>query len=91
MSYINGSVEMFLLLFCRMSSFAKYKANCSAIINNGVMVLNLKSVVPIKTRSVQGKRRSALHKYIMLMSMSKTTTGSNSVLNSTYLKLSPFE
>ena len=48
-------------------------ANCFAVINNGVMVLELKSVVPIKTRFVRDKRNSALLKCLVLMSMSQTT------------------
>ena len=47
---------------------------CFAVINNGVKVLNSKSVIPIKTRLAHGKWRSALHECLALMSVSKTTS-----------------
>ena len=76
-SHVNGRVKMFLLSFCQTSSSAKHKLNWFAVINNGVMVLNLNSIVPIKTRFAHGKRHSALHKCLALKAVSKTTSSFN--------------
>ena len=67
-------------LRCFSSHFVKRLAlqnensNCFAVINNGVMVLNFNSVVPIKTRFAHGKRQFALHKCLALMYASKPTS-----------------
>ena len=50
------------------------KTNCFAVINNGVMVLNLNSVVPTKTRFAHDKRRPAHHKCLARKSVSKITS-----------------
>ena len=60
--------------FVKRLALQNINANCFAVINNGVMVLNLKSVVPIKTRFVHGKRHSALHICLVMMSTSNTTS-----------------
>ena len=49
-------------------------SNCFSVIIDGVMVLNLNSVVPMKIRFAHSKRHFALHKYIALMPVSKTTS-----------------
>ena len=67
------ALKWFYCHFVKCITLQNTNANYFAVINNGVMVLNLKLVVPIKTRFVHGKRHSALHKCLVLMSMNKTT------------------
>ena len=86
------ALECFYCYFLKRLALQNANPNCFAVINNGVMVLNLKSVVPIKTLFEHGKRHFALHKCLVLMSTNKTTslfdqksppqTASNSIRNS---------
>ena len=66
--------KMLLVHFVKRLALQNTNANCFVVINNRVMVLNLKSVVPIKTHCVHGKQDSALHTCLLLMSLSKTTS-----------------
>ena len=73
--HVNGCVEMFLLsIFFKRLALQNTNENCFAVINNGVVVLNLNSIVPIKTRFAHGKLYSELHKCLVLMSLSTTTS-----------------
>ena len=47
--------------FIKCRALQNKNANCFTVIVGGVMVLNLKSDVPCKTRFVDGKRQSELH------------------------------
>ena len=86
-SNVNGCVKMFLLSNCQTTSSANTNSNCFAVINNGVMVLNSNSVVPIKTRFAHGKRHSAHHKSLAWMSVSNTTSLFNQNLRANCFKL----
>ena len=66
---VNACVKCFYSHFINRLALQNTNSNCFAVINNGVMVPNLKSVVP--TRFAHGKRHSALLECLALMSMSK--------------------
>ena len=58
----------------RLALPAKHKLELFPVINNGVMVLKLNSVVPIKPGFAHGKRPSALHNCLALMTVSNTAS-----------------
>ena len=64
-------LKYFFCHFVKRLALQNTNSICFAVINNGVIVLKLNSVVPIKTRFAHGKRHSALHKCLALMAMSK--------------------
>ena len=68
------ALKWFSCHFVKRLALQNMKLNCFAVIDNGVMVLNLNSVVPIKTRFAHGKRHSALHRCLAPMSVSKATS-----------------
>ena len=65
---------MAVLRFLDCLALQNTKSNCIAVINNGDKVLNLNSVVPIKTRFAHSKWHSALQECLVLMPVSKTTS-----------------
>ena len=95
-----AALKCFYCHFVKRLALQNTNSNCFAVINNGVLVLNLNSVVSIKIRFAHGKRHSAFHRYLALMSVSKTTSlfnqkflanGFKLTRNATSLKLSSFE
>ena len=60
--------------FVKRLALQNTNSNCFTVINNGVKVLNLNSVVLIKTRLAHGKWHSALRECLALMSMRITTS-----------------
>ena len=60
--------------FVKRLALQNTNSNCFPVIDNGVMVLNLNSVVPVKTGFAHGKRPSALHKCLALMTVSNTAS-----------------
>ena len=95
-----AALKYFYCHFVKRLALQNTNSNCFAVINNGDMVLNLNSVVPIKTRFAHGKRHSALHKCLALMAVSKPhryvirnpqKTAYSVNRSSIFLKLSPFE
>ena len=77
-SHVNGCVKNISIV--KRLVLQNTNSNCFAVINNGVMVLNSNSVVPIKTRF-------AHHKRLARMSVSKTTSLFNQKLPANGFKL----
>ena len=71
-----ASLNVPVLILSNVLTLQNANWNCFAVNNNGVMVLNLNSVVPMKTHFAHGRWCFALHKHLTslaLMSVSKTT------------------
>ena len=78
------ALKYFYCHFVKRLVLQNTNTNSFVVINNGVMVLNLKSVVPVKTWFVHDERHSALHKCkerISLFNKKNDQTASNSVRN----------
>ena len=82
-----AALKYFYCQIVKRLSLQNTNSNCFAVINNGVMVLNSNSVVPIKTRFAHDKRHSAHHKYLARMSVSKTISSYNQSLPANGFKL----
>ena len=69
-----AAIKCFIFHFVKRLALQNTKANCFAVIINGVMAVKLNSVVPFKTRFAQDKWHSALHRSVVPVSVSKTTS-----------------
>ena len=69
-----AAVKCFFSQFVKRLALQNKTSNYFAVIKTGVLILNLNSVVQMKTRFAHGKQHSALHKCLAMMSVRKTTS-----------------